>query len=109
MGGTDGLFDWTFQTGNIIPPSDAKYAVLNLMYGYWDGVTGSNAQIWFDDVSFFSVANLLTVGPGNSFFYAPTTPYQGTVYFKIATVDWTGNVSAYSSQINAIAGVGPIV
>jgi hypothetical protein len=51
-----------------------------------------------------------TIGPGNSFFYTPTTSNQGTVFFKIATVDWTGNVSAYTSPVSAAVGtiLGPI-
>lgn len=49
-----------------------------------------------------------TVGPGNSWLYIPTV---ATPFFKIASVDWTGNVSAYSAAVSATAGgtiVGPI-
>lgn len=51
-----------------------------------------------------------TVGPGNSYFYTPTTSGQGTVFFKIATLDWTGNVSDYSTAVSAAVGtiLGPV-
>lgn len=54
--------------------------------------------------------NTYTIGPGNSYFYTPTTANQGTVFFKIASVDWTGNVSAYSSPVSATVGtiLGPL-
>lgn len=52
-----------------------------------------------------------TIGPGNSFLYTPLTGAQGTVFFKIATVDWTGNVSAFSSAVSAAVGIiqGPLL
>lgn len=52
--------------------------------------------------------NIYTVGPGGVWSYHPTVV---TTFFKIASVDWTGNVSAYSSPVSATAGgtiVGPI-
>lgn len=54
--------------------------------------------------------NAYTTGPGNSFFYTPTTANQGTVFFQIATIDWTGNLSAYSGAVSASVGtlLGPI-
>ena len=43
----------------------------------------------------------MTVGPGNSALYSYTGNDLANLYFEIATVDWTGNVSAYSSPVNA--------
>jgi hypothetical protein len=48
--------------------------------------------------------SLSTVGPGNRYFYTPSTGGQGTVFFKVASVDWTGNQSAYSSPVSAAVG-----
>lgn len=52
--------------------------------------------------------NVQTVGPGNSWFYSytPTNPStaQQIVYFKIATADWTGNISDYSAPVSAVVG-----
>lgn len=49
-----------------------------------------------------------TIGPGNSFFYVytPTNPStaQAVVFFKIATSDWTGNVSDFSTPVSATVG-----
>jgi hypothetical protein len=51
-----------------------------------------------------------TVGPGNSYYFASTIGGSGTVFFKVAAVDWTLNTSAYSSAVSASLGtlVGPI-
>ncbi len=47
-----------------------------------------------------------TIGPGNSYFYNPglgafSPGVAPTFTFKVASVDWTGNVSAYSSIASA--------
>lgn len=42
---------------------------------------------------------VVTVGPGNSFYY-PYPVAGATLYFKIRARDWAGNVSAYSSVVN---------
>lgn len=42
---------------------------------------------------------VVTVGPGNSYYY-PYPVDNATLYFKIRARDWAGNVSAYSSVIN---------
>jgi len=56
QGGTDGPYAWTQWSGTVVAPQDARYAVVQLMYGYWDGVTGTNGQSWFDDFSFGAFA-----------------------------------------------------
>lgn len=50
-----------------------------------------------------------TVGPGNSYFYTPDFPNPGTIYFKIASRDWTGNLSDYSTPVTGTVGtiLGP--
>lgn len=45
--------------------------------------------------------NVQTVGPGNSWFYSYSANDLATVYFKIATSDWTGNISDYSTPVTA--------
>lgn len=114
MGGMDGLLDWTQFNATFTPPSDARFAQVNLMSGYWDGITDANAQIWWDDVSFVANPNLITLGPGNSYTYQPDitkfpTGISPVFYFKIATVDWTGNTSAYSSVVSATINQGTLI
>jgi hypothetical protein len=59
IGGTDGLKPWTQYGATIVTPSDAYYGEWNLMAGWWDGASGTNAQTWFDDVR-------ITPGPGTN-------------------------------------------
>lgn len=49
---------------------------------------------------------LVTVGPGNSYFYPFITP-NTTLYFRIRSVDWTGNVSNWSASTSATTD-GPL-
>lgn len=49
MNGTDGALPWTYYTASVIAPPYAVTALFYLMTGYWDGATGTNAQVWWDD------------------------------------------------------------
>jgi len=49
----NGANAWT-QLGGVLAaaPQDARYAQIQLLCGYWDGVTGTNATIQLDDLFF---------------------------------------------------------
>jgi hypothetical protein len=47
-----GAQPWTFRTGNWVVPPEAFYAQVAFMAGAWDGVTGTDAQTWVDDLRF---------------------------------------------------------
>jgi hypothetical protein len=52
IGLTSGLKPWTFGSATGIVPSHAITARFHFAAGWWDGVTGTNAQTWFDDARF---------------------------------------------------------
>jgi hypothetical protein len=93
-GGIDGVLPWTQFTATLTPPSDARYAVLLLMSGWWDGVTGSNAQMWFDDVRMRGQDS--------------TPVYSGshgmTIDFPIAGVNYGAIFSTQGFAINPLGG-----
>jgi hypothetical protein len=61
-------------------------------------------QIQSDTNSAFNVAPVLsTVGPGNSFYY-PYATSATTLYFRIRSADWTGNLSDWSGTVSAVTG-----
>jgi hypothetical protein len=45
-----GLKPWTFYSASSIAPSNAAFATVRFLAGWWDGVTGANAQFWVDDL-----------------------------------------------------------
>lgn len=47
-----GAQPWTYRTGNWTAPPEAVYAQVAFMAGAWDGVTGTDAQTWVDDLRF---------------------------------------------------------
>lgn len=75
-GGTDGYLGWTNWSGTVTAPGTAAYAVFDLMSGYWDGVTGFNANIWWDD------AYMALVAPSSAGKYGlmvyPNPPKRGS-------------------------------
>lgn len=50
MAGTDGVKPWTFYTASGVAPANAVMGKFRLEAGWWDGVTGTDAQTWFDDL-----------------------------------------------------------
>jgi hypothetical protein len=101
-----------------IPPTLTATSTAGGVYLNWtevgsDGISNDLKQ-YVIAVSLDGGANYTVfpkTGPGDSFFYTPTTPNQGTVFFKIATIDWTGNVSDYTSPVSAKVGTiqGPVL
>lgn len=44
-----GVKPWTYYSATGIAPANAVTAFAFLAAGYWDGVTGADALVWFDD------------------------------------------------------------
>ncbi len=51
-GGVDGVLPWTYWSATVTAPSNAVTASFRVLAGWWDGVTGTNAQCWYDDARF---------------------------------------------------------
>ena len=61
-------------------------------------------QIQIDtDPAFGTAPFIATVGPGNCLYY-PYATSTTLLYARIRTSDWTGNVSAWSANVNATTG-----
>lgn len=82
--GHDGLTPWTYFSGTWTVPVGAVYAQLAVMFGYWDGVTGSNAQIWFDNIQFSPITTYRAIA--SSWSQPLTSPgFEGN------NLDWISN------------------
>lgn len=94
-----------------VPTGLAVTAFTKAIYVTWTevGAEGLSSdlkqyQIQIDTNASFNVAPLIvTLGPGNSYYY-PSTATGTTLYFRIRTADWTGNVSSWSTSVNAVVG-----
>jgi hypothetical protein len=56
---TTGLVaNYTQKSVTAVAPANAAFAKIELLAGWWDGVTGTDAQVWFDDCRFAVAASI---------------------------------------------------
>lgn len=58
MGVQTGVKPWTFYSASGVVPANAVSATMDCFAGWWDGVTGANAQVWVDDMRLVRGADL---------------------------------------------------